>query len=209
MSITILIILITFSISFYAFKSSDIMYKFIFSPYKVYREKEFFRFLTSGFIHADFYHLLFNMIALYSFGESLEVSYRYYFGELGKFFFIALYVGGLLISNIPSFLKHKKDSSYHSLGASGGVDAVVFSCILYSPISPICLFQVICLPSFIFGIFYIIYTIYSGRNNYNSRVNHWAHLSGAIFGLVFNIILEPKIVLFFIYQIKKLIYSYF
>lgn len=208
MSITISFILITISISFYALKSSDVMYKLIFSPSIVYRRKEFYRFLSSGFIHADFSHLLFNMFAFYSFGEALEMTYRYYYGERGRILFIILYLGGLVISNIPSFLKHKNDSNYYSLGASGGVDAVVFSCILYSPASPICLFYVICLPSFMFGILYIMYTIYLGKNNYRSRINHWAHLSGAIFGLIFNIILEPKIVLFFIYQVKRLVYSF-
>ncbi|MCP3660247.1 MAG: rhomboid family intramembrane serine protease [Bacteroidetes bacterium] len=205
MSLTVLIVLVTISLSLYAFKSPEIMDKFIFSPSRVYKNKEFLRFLTSGFIHADYFHLFFNMLALYSFGQSLEVAYTYYFGDYSTLYFILLYVCGILVSNVPSFLKHKKDVYYSSLGASGAVSAVVFSCILFSPTSYICAFYFVCLPSFVFGLFYLIYTVYMARNNNYSRINHWAHLIGAIFGLVFNTILEPKIILSFFYQVKRFI----
>ena len=209
MSITLIIVLITSTLSVYALKQPRLMNKLIFSPNLIYKNREFLRLLTSGFIHADFLHLAFNMFALYSFGENLEASYIYYFGLKGKYYFVLLYLTGIIIANIPSFIKHKRDINYFSLGASGGVDAIIFSCILYSPNSPICLFYFVCLPSFFFGILYIVYTIYSSRTGFQPMVNHMAHLTGAIYGIVFNIILEPKIIIFFFYQIKRLILGYF
>ncbi len=204
MSITLFIIVITSAISFYAFKNTRLTSKWIFSPYLIYKEKEFQRFLSSGFIHADIYHLLFNMLSLYSFGENMEAVYNYYFPEHAKLYFIILYIGGIVISNLPFFIKNKNNPNYFSLGASGGISAVVFSFILFSPNSTMCIFGFICLPSLVFGLLYIMYVIYLNTNKIVSTTNHIAHLTGAAFGIIFNIILEPKIVPFFLHQLKNI-----
>lgn len=204
MSITLFIILITSSISIYGMKNSHIAQKLIFYPYMIYRRKEFYRFISYGLLHADFTHLVFNMFALYSFGENLESIYQYYFGTSARLYFIILYVGGLIISNIPSFLQNKNNPNYVSLGASGAVFSIIFSTILYSPTSPICLFGVICMPSIVFGCIYILYAIYLTKNNLQTLTNHKAHIVGALFGIIFNIIIMPKVIPFFLYQIKNL-----
>src|SRR5690606_26897500 len=127
MSITIILIIITVIASFYAWSNPTIQEKWIFSPYQVSKKNEYYRFITSGFIHADQMHLLFNMFTLYFFGELIEVVYQHYFGDLGLVLFVVLFLAGIVISDIKTFVKHNNSPHYRALGASGGVSAVVFS----------------------------------------------------------------------------------
>lgn len=193
MSITLIIIIITVIASFYAWSNPNIQQKWIFSPYIVQTNNEYQRFVTSGFIHADQMHLLFNMFTLYFFGELIEDVYQYYFGNLGLVLFVILYIAGIIISDIPTFIKHKNTPHYRALGASGGVAAVVFSSIMFFPLNEICLFAILCLPGFILGILYIIYSFFQGKRMADN-INHDAHLYGAAFGIVFSIIIDPAVI---------------
>ncbi len=201
-ALTIVLIIVTTFISIMAFSRRDIQYKWIFNPYQVHTHKEYWRFISSGFVHADYSHLILNMVALYFFGKTVEYHLTDNFELLGKFYFILLYLGGIVVSDIPSFLKHRDNPGFNSLGASGGVAAVLFGSILYRPTAPLSLmFIPIAIPAFILGALYLIYSYYSGKKMVDN-INHDAHLYGALFGLFFTIILNPPVVIGFVNQIK-------
>ena len=140
MSVTILLIIITAAASFYAWKTPEIYSKWILNPYSIKTKKEYFRFLTSGFIHADVGHLVFNMFSLYFIGQYLEGIFEIWFGTNGMLFYLALYLIGIIVSEIPSFIKHRNDYNYNSLGASGGVSSIIFSFILIAPTQTLVLY---------------------------------------------------------------------
>lgn len=193
MSITLIIIIITVIASFYAWSKPHIQQKWIFSPYIVSTNNEYQRFVTSGFIHADHMHLLFNMFTLYFFGELIESIFQNSFGNFGLVLFVLLYIAGIVISDIPTFVKHRNNPHYRALGASGGVAAVVFSSIMFFPLKEIYIFGIIGIPGFILGILYIIYSIYQGKRMADN-INHDAHLYGAAFGILFSIIIDPAVI---------------
>src|SRR6478735_1958172 len=98
MSLTLIIIIITVITSLYAWNNPAIQQKWMMNPYNVDRRKEYWRFVTSGFIHSDYTHLFFNMLTLYFFGEIIERIYYFYFGDLGTVFFVGLYLAGIVVS---------------------------------------------------------------------------------------------------------------
>ncbi|MTI31381.1 rhomboid family intramembrane serine protease [Xanthovirga aplysinae] len=201
MSITLIIIIITVIASYSAWKRQDLAQKWIMNPYVVHQRNEYHRFLTSGFIHADQAHLFFNMFTFYFFGEMVEHIYGILFGEdLGKLLFVGLYLMGIIISSIPSYLKHKNNSWYNSLGASGGVAAIVFSSILMNPTEKIYIYAIIGIPGFIAGALYVLYSVYQSKRMADN-INHDAHLFGALFGVVFTLAIKPDVLPFFISQI--------
>jgi membrane associated rhomboid family serine protease len=200
-SITLIIIVITVAASFYAWNNQNIFQKWILNPYTVHHRKEYHRLITSGLIHNDYMHLAFNMIALYSFGTYVEQIYGYYFEGAGSLMFILLYVIGIIVSDIPTYIKHKNHAYYNSLGASGGVSAVVFSFILFEPMKELMLiFLPIPLPGFIFGGLYMLYSYVQARRG-GDYINHDAHLFGALFGIIFSIIIMPSVIVSFFEQI--------
>ena len=140
-SITTIIIVLTSIISFLAFNNARLMNALIFWPPAVSMRHQYYRFVTCGFIHADIMHLAFNMFTLYFFGKALEL---YYMGDLGlePYYYVILYFAALIVANIPSYLKHRDDYAYRSLGASGAVCAVLFAFILLRPWAPILLFVI-------------------------------------------------------------------
>ncbi len=186
LSQTIIIILITALISFGAFNNTKLYQDLLLYPPAVNRG-QWYRFLTSGFIHADLQHLLFNMLTLYFFGRVME---DYLKAELGNWAFLVLYLGAIIVSDIPSYLKHKDNPGYASLGASGGVSAVLFAFIILAPWSTIYVF-ILPVPAVIFGALYMGYSIYMSRKG-TDNVNHDAHLWGAVFGIVFILINMPE-----------------
>ncbi len=200
MSITLIIIILTVIASFYAWSNPQVQHKWIFSPYIVHTNNEYHRFVTSGFIHADQMHLFFNMFTLFFFGELIENVYQHYFGSLGLALFVLLYIAGIVISDIPTFIKHKADPGYRALGASGGVAAVVFSSIMFFPLNKIYIFGIIGIPGFILGVLYIIYSYFQGKKMADN-INHDAHLYGAAFGIVFSIIIDPGVIARFVDQV--------
>ncbi|MBT1703365.1 rhomboid family intramembrane serine protease [Fulvivirgaceae bacterium PWU20] len=202
MYITYIIIGVTVVISFAAWKQPRLMSNFILNPYAAHHKNEYYRFITSGFIHKDHMHLLFNMFSLYFFGIAVETVFGYIFGDKGWLYFILLYILAIVVSDIPTFAKHKNNPRYNSLGASGGVSAIIFGFIIFQPLSDICLYFALCLPGFILGTLYIIFSWYQGRKA-NDNINHDAHLYGALFGLLFCIVMYPSSIPRFIEQIKN------
>ncbi|QJW91738.1 rhomboid family intramembrane serine protease [Spirosoma taeanense] len=201
MSVTVLIILVTAGISVWAWNNPTIMDRWIMNPYRVASRGEYYRLLTSGFLHADWGHLIFNMLSLYFFGGFIEQVFGLLFEGSGALYLIGFYLVGILVSDIPSFLKHRNDPGYNSLGASGGVSAVIFAAILFRPLTPIYLYFIpIGIPGFIFGALYLAYSYYEAQRG-RGNVNHDAHFYGALFGIVFMIVVYPLVLPQFIEQI--------
>lgn len=191
---TLIIIIITAVVSILAFNNRDMFERMKFNAYQVYHSKEYYRFLSYGFIHADWIHLLINMFVLYSFGRIVQTDLAGLFGESrGLFYYFLLYAGALVLSSTPSFGKHKDNIYYNAVGASGAVSAVVFASILLRPDSSIAfIFLPIPIPSPVFGILYLIYSAYMARRG-RDNIGHDAHFWGALFGFVFPVILNPEL----------------
>ena len=193
MNHTTVIIIITVAVSLMAWQNKTFLGRLVFDPICIARHKQYDRFLTSGFVHGDGMHLLFNMITLYFFGRTME---RFYIHELGALGFVGFYVLAIIASSIPDYIRHKNNPRFTSLGASGGVSAILFAFILLAPWQVIYLFF-IPIPAIIFAIGYVGYSIWADRCG-TGRINHLAHLSGAAFGVIATIIIKPTIILHFI-----------
>ncbi|MDB5002766.1 MAG: rhomboid family intrarane serine protease [Mucilaginibacter sp.] len=189
------IFVITIGVSLLAFSNESLYGKMMLHPYSVSRKKNVFTLLTSGLIHKDWMHLLFNMLSYYFFAFQLEAY-------IGHWQFGVLYIASLILSDLPSVAKHKNDYWYHSLGASGAVSAVVFSYILYSPMSKMMIIPLpIPIPAILFGVLYLVYCHYASKYS-RDNINHDAHLFGALCGVFITIILNPAIIPIFIHQIS-------
>ena len=185
--ITIFLIAANVIVSLIGFNNATVANKAIMYPYLVKRENQYYRFISSGFLHADFLHLIFNMFTLFFFGMAVE----YYFTEYilgGSVSYLLLYFLGLIVSDIPSYIKHKNNSNYRSLGASGAVSAVVFAAIVFNPWSSIYIYGAIKISAALYAVLYIVYCIYMGKRNADN-INHDAHLWGSLFGLAFTLAL--------------------
>jgi membrane associated rhomboid family serine protease len=191
-SITMIILVLTTVISLAAFSNSRLMDALIFWPPAISMRHQYYRFLSCGFIHADLMHLAFNMFTLYFFGRELEM---YYMGRLGlqNYYFTILYISAIVIANIPSYIKQRDNYNYRSLGASGAVCAVMFAFILISPWETLYLFGRLPIPSIVYAVLFLGYTIYMSRRG-GDNVNHDAHLWGAVYGVVFTIVARPSVV---------------
>jgi membrane associated rhomboid family serine protease len=189
-SITLVIIIITVLVSLGGFSNHKIINDLIFYPPAITEQKQWYRFFTCGLIHADFGHLLWNMLALYLFGKFTEDAFLGIFGDKGKILYLVMYVAALIVCLLPTFAKHKYDYYYRSLGASGAVSAVVFAGFLIEPRTKVGLFFIPpVIPGYIFGPLYLIITSYLGRQS-RDNVNHSAHFWGAVFGMAFVIVLS-------------------
>jgi membrane associated rhomboid family serine protease len=194
MSVTLIIIVVTALVSLLAFNKHEMFRRLAFNAYDIKHFKNSYRFLSYALIHADWVHLLVNMMVLYSFGRIVEQYYEILFGLKGILYFILLYVGGTALSTLPSYGKHKDDYTYTAVGASGAVSAVVFASILFDPLSKIYIFLIpIGIPAIVFGVLYLVYSAYMGKKNIDN-VGHDAHFWGAVFGFVFTIGLKPELI---------------
>jgi len=150
-------------------------------------------FLSSGFIHADGMHLAINMFVLWSFGNAIETFYYpAAFGDNAIVYFLGLYLGGIIVSSIPSYKRHFNNPRYAALGASGGVSAVVFAAIIFAPWQNLYIYGAIPVPQIIAGVGYIYYSWYKDKRS-NDNIGHMAHLTGALWGFFYTGILNTKI----------------
>ncbi len=187
----IVIIIITGLISYNAFSNLDLKNRWMYVPYNCKHHNEYYRLFSHLFIHADFSHLLFNMISLYFLGNFLIQHLMFHYGVIGgQVHFVILYfLGGLFATLIPYF-RNQDNSSYMALGASGAVSAVIFGAIMWDPFMNLRLmFIPIDIPAIVFGPLYIAYEIYSDRRG-NTGIAHDAHIGGAIFGVVYILIIN-------------------
>jgi membrane associated rhomboid family serine protease len=202
-SITLIIIIVTVLISLSGFSKPEFLYKAIFYPFQIKRNKEYFRFLTSGFIHADWLHLIVNMYVLYGFGRLVEVYLSFYFGVMSKLIYLLLYLSAIIISSLSTYFKQQDNAHYTSLGASGAVSAIVFATILFNPMGKIALiFIPIGIPGIVLGGLYLIYSYIMGQRS-SDRINHEAHFYGAVYGMLFMVVLKPQLITLFFQQITN------
>ena len=186
--LTYALIAITVLVSWLAFERPRLLDRLILWPPAIDRKKQFDRLLTHGFIHADWQHLLFNMITLFFFGRFAEQVITELIGPIG---FIAFYLSAIVIAILPTYLRHRHDAHYRSLGASGAVSAVLFAFILINPWSLIFIFF-LPVPAILYGVFYVGYSFWMDRKG-TDNTNHSAHLSGAIYGVLFMLLMEPRV----------------
>jgi len=167
------------------FGAPQIVARSMLRPYFLVRNREYHRLITSGFVHADLGHLIFNMITFYSFAFALQRI-------IGSGRFAALYFTGLLLSDVGTYFKHRNNPDYASLGASGAILAVLFASIVYFPNQSLYILPIpLPIPAPLFAVGYLAYTWWSSRQN-RGRINHDAHLGGALTGLAFVAVTQPE-----------------
>jgi membrane associated rhomboid family serine protease len=191
MNIVSIIIAITVLISLQANKKNQLKQKLLYIPFRLKENNEYYRLVSHIFIHADISHLAFNMISLYFLGSTLENSLIDIYGfNLGACYFLILYFLGAIFASLPSFLKHQDNPAYRSLGASGAVSAVIFAAILWDPSMLLgIMFLPFPIPAYIFGPIYLAIEYFSMKRG-GTGIAHDAHLGGAIFGILFVLLLN-------------------
>ncbi|GHB96495.1 rhomboid family intramembrane serine protease [Thermomonas carbonis] len=190
LSLTIVIVALTVLVSWRAFNDRALLERMILWPPALERHKQYDRLLGYGFVHADWMHLIFNMITLWSFGTAVERVFSEMITPVG---YVLFYLSAIVVSILPTYITHRNDPNYRSLGASGGVSAVLFAFILFDPWSTLIIFPIpVPIPAFLFAILYVAYSIWMDRRG-RDNVNHSAHLWGAAYGLLFTVLLEPRI----------------
>jgi len=198
-------------VSFIGFSNREFMNKTIFSPYRIHETNEWYRFLTSGFIHADWMHLMFNMYVFAQFAGIMEQTFVAMFGDVyGKAAILALFLIGIIVSHLTGYFKHKNDPWYQSLGASGGVSSVLFGFIFLYPTQKLqIMFIPIDIPAFLIGVGYMWYSNYLATKGSNDNVNHEAHYYGGLWGVLFVIGVYPTSLFHFINEITEWGKSFF
>ena len=175
------------------FANPALIDRWAFKPYRVVREREWSRWLTAGFVHVGFTHLLFNMVTLYFFGPYVEAA-------VGSGRFLAIYVGSELAANALTYLKHRDAPDYSAVGASGAISGVLFSFCLFEPFAMLGVMFIIPMPAILFAVLYVVLSIYASRREVG-RVAHEAHLGGALGGLALTLLLYPAALGIFLDQI--------
>ncbi len=196
--ITTLLLIAIVGSSLYAWNNREFYSKMVFHPVTVSNDKsQWYRFLSSGFVHADYMHLGFNCYTFYSFGKWVEFIYAREFGpQIGTFLYLASFILGVIVSSVPAYLKNKDNHYYTSLGASGGVSTVVFILIVFNPLGK----MMFGINAVLFGALYMGYSYYMSKKNADN-IGHDAHLWGAVFGLLFVLLTVPRAFILMLEQI--------
>lgn len=188
-TLTLILVIFTCLISYQAFNDSRMRSNLMMHPASVKEFGQYYRFLTSGFLHGSWIHLGINMFVFYQFGEQLELTLLHHFGDLeGRLLFLLVYFGSIIFGSLPSYLKHSDNQYYSALGASGGVAGVLFACTFLYPWSVLYLYFILPLPYVVSSILYLFYESYMDKKG-GDNIAHDAHLSGAIFGYLIMIII--------------------
>ncbi|MCC6370496.1 MAG: rhomboid family intramembrane serine protease [Bacteroidia bacterium] len=201
---TLLGLIIVFSII--CFRDRNAMAKYLFSPYAIKHNNEHYRFLSHAFIHGNEIHLIFNCLALYGFGSHLEdVYFPYIFGDkLGRIYYLLLFTGGIYAASFTEYYLHKNNPIYSSLGASGAVSALMMCSIVIDPIHKIGYFF-IPMPGLFAGLLLLGVSFYlimrKRKGTYDDNISHESHFWGAMFGIVFILVLEPRVGKHFVNQV--------
>ncbi len=185
----------TIGLSLYTlYKNQALIGKLILHPYSLVRERRWYTLITSGMIHGDLSHLLFNMMTFYFFAFRLETI-------VGSVEFLIIYFGSMVLADVSTIKKNRDNPHYRSLGASGAISGVLFSAILYVPDSSIMLFFIpIGIPAPIFGLLYLAYCYYAAKKS-QDLINHEAHFWGALTGVVLTVAMQPAVLPYFIERV--------
>jgi membrane associated rhomboid family serine protease len=198
---TFFILAITAAISILAFNNRELFNKLQFNPYQVYHRKQWYRLISHGFVHGGWLHLIINMLVFWSFGISVQRIFDVLALEgiirFPVLNFGILYFGGIVIASLSSLRKHRDNSYYNSVGASGAVSAVVFVSIFFDPWHKIYFYGIIGIPGIILGIGYLIYSYIMSKKS-SDHINHDAHFLGAVWGFIYPLILDYNLFKVFI-----------
>lgn len=201
---TLIVVILAFSV--YCFYDRTLMNKYLFHPYSIKRFNEHYRFLTHAFIHGDTLHLFLNVFSLWMFGYQVEESdfvnlFTEKYGEetafkLAKLAYIGLFTGGIYAASITEYFRNRNNPSYSSLGASGAIEAIIFSFIIINPFQTLYLF-VLPMPAWLLGVLFLVFSYYLSKRKTGDpetdRVGHEAHFWGAIFGILYTLALKPEL----------------
>lgn len=204
LNISLFLIFITVLISIFTWKRSDLFENMLFHAPSVAYRGAWYRMITYGFLHANWGHLFINMFVLWMFGRHVEATYVFLFGLKGHFLYLFLYLSAIVISSLYDLKKRKDDYNYRAVGASGAVSAVLFAYIFLYPTQSVYFFFIpIGIPAILFGIFYLIYSSYMSKQNIDN-VGHDAHFWGGVYGFLFCIPFQWKLIINFFHQIMQL-----
>lgn len=195
----IIILAVTIIVSLWAFKDENLLGKLLLWPYRMAKKpEEYYRIITSGFVHADTGHLAVNMITFFFFGQYMST-------QIDDTSFWLLYMLGIVIGNLPAVIKDRNRPEKRALGASGGVAALVFAAIYLAPWNMIYLFFALPVPNIVFALLYLIYSYSMIKKQ--SNIGHEAHLWGAVFGFLFMMLfVDPSNGEYFWKQLKQIPY---
>lgn len=196
-TVTIILILIISLISYLAFSQPTLMAQLEFNAFQIYHRKQYYRMITHAFVHANWEHLIVNMIVFYSFGTIVEQYFFREFGSVGTYYYLFLFFGSLIFSSLLSLFKQKDNFNYNAVGASGAVSAILFTAIFFDPWSPIYFFAILPIPGILFGGLYLYYSYYMSTKKMDN-IGHDAHYLGAIFGFLFPVFLKPSLLMVFL-----------
>lgn len=201
---TLYLVIFTSLISIIGFANRNIFEKLEFNPNRVYYKKEYYRLITHAFLHADWIHLIVNMIVLYSFGQGLEYYLNMRIGDLfgisTNVYYLFIYFSAIVVSALTTLKKYRDIPVYNAVGASGAISTIVFSCIFFDPWRKLGVFFIIPIPGILFGIIYLLYSNYMSKRS-NDNINHDAHFLGALYGFTFPILLNPSLFYDFLKQL--------
>lgn len=203
MSITLIIVIFTALVSIIAFTNHDLFVKLKHFPVAEARNKEYYRMLTSGFLHGDYMHLFLNMFVLYEFGRYVENHFISLFGlAMGNFLFLVFYMLMIIAADYPTYLKHKDNPYFSSVGASGAVSGILFMYIILNPWAMLGLFAIIPIPAIVFGALYLWYSSWASKHSHD-LVDHDAHFYGAIAGILLLFAIQPGILPLFLNKLME------
>ncbi|MBL4862052.1 MAG: rhomboid family intramembrane serine protease [Crocinitomicaceae bacterium] len=200
-SVLIFILIATIGVSVTAFNNREMMDNMMYIPYDCKHNNNYARFFTHMLVHADWMHLGFNMFALYFLGkilldvpcgvyQNIDCGFMQTYGKgLGQVHFLALYVLGGMFATLIPYIRHHDNPHYRSLGASGAVSAVIFGAILWNPGMPLKVLFLPSMPAFIFGPLYLLIEYFADKRG-GTGIAHDAHIGGALFGLVYVLIIN-------------------
>lgn len=214
MSVTLIIIIATCAISLIYMQNQEFRNRFMFNAYAIKHRNEWWRWFTGGFLHADGMHLLFNMMTLYFFGEAVEQTFNgntrinqielkgeYLWGHgVGALMYFLMYISAIPLSSVYTYFKQKDNPYYNALGASGAVSAVVYTFILFAPLTELRIFFAIPVTSWIYGILYLVISWSLARRNIGN-IGHDAHFFGSLYGFIFPIVFFPFLAENFVSQL--------
>lgn len=203
MNITTLIVIVTTLISIAGFNSRPLFNALKHHPWSESRKSQYYRWLSSGFLHGSWLHLIINMLVFYMFGRNVEDRFLEEFGAAtGGLYFVSLYLLTIILADLPTYFKHRNQPSFASVGASGGVSGILFIFILFEPWDMMYLYGLIPIPGVIAGIAFLIYSSWASRKG-SDMIDHDAHFYGALVGFFGTVLLKPSLLTDFINELTN------
>lgn len=194
---SLLLIAVTVLLSMAAFNNYTLFEKLLFRPYLMKQHNEWWRWISNGFIHKDYGHLIVNMLSFYFFAPYIEAAFADITGSDNGIMFLVFYLSAIVVSGMFDYYRFQNNYAYSALGASGAVSAVIFSYIVYEPFNKIYLYFIVGIPAWMFGLLYLFYEYYMGKKQ-NDNIGHHAHFFGAVYGFIFPVLIHPQTGLDFI-----------